>query len=184
MGFDIKKLLGTVAPMLGTALGGPLGGAAASLLVNKLGSKADPTDPVAVQEALAQAVMTPDGLAKLKEAEMDFQLQMKTLDIKSVYDLEALASNDRASARAREVSIRDKVPAYLACGVTLGFFGLLGFLLRHAPPADSKDVLNIMLGSLGTAWVSIVAYYFGSSSGSAAKTELLAQAPSINQKGD
>lgn len=176
MGFDIKKTLATIAPMLGTALGGPLGGAAATLLVGKLGGNVDPKNPSAVQEALAQAVMTPDGLAKLKEAEMDFQVQMKTLDIKSTYDLEALESTDRQGARAREVSIRDKVPAYLACGVTAGFFGLLGFLLRHAPPAESKDVLNIMLGSLGTAWVSIVAYYFGSSSGSAAKTELMARA--------
>jgi hypothetical protein len=174
MGFDIKKLLSTVAPMLGTALGGPLCGAAASILVSKLGGNTDPKDPAAVQEALAQAVMTPDGLAKLKEAEMDFQVQMKTLDIKSVYDLEKLDTDDRSSARQREMTIRDKIPAYLAAGVTTGFFGLLYYLLRHSPPADSKDVLNIMLGSLGTAWVSIIAYYFGSSSGSAAKNEMLA----------
>lgn len=46
-------------------------------------------------------------------------------------------------------------------------------------PVASRDVLNIMLGSLGTAWISIIAYYFGSSNGSSRKTELLAKAPAV-----
>lgn len=59
--------------------------------------------------------------------------------------------------------------------VTCGFFGLLFSLLRWAPPKQNEALLNITLGSLGTAWVAIVSYYFGSSAGSDRKNEIIAK---------
>jgi hypothetical protein len=174
MGFDIKKLLGTIAPMLGTALGGPLGGAAASLIVGKLGGNTDPKDPAAVQEALAQAVMTPDGLAKLKEAEMDFQLQMKSLDIKSVYDLEKLEQDDRSNARSREVSLRDKFVPVLATVVVGAFFLTVLAILRGWGKVEAAFA-GTLVGYLAANANQVVSYYFGSSAGSAQKSELLAK---------
>ena len=46
-------------------------------------------------------------------------------------------------------------------------------MMYQAPPEGSRDVLNIMLGSLGTGWVTMLAYYFGSSAGSARKDAML-----------
>ena len=63
----------------------------------------------------------------------------------------------------------------LALLTTLGFFALLALMIFHPIPEMSKETLGIMTGTLGTAWVNIISYYFGSSSGSATKTEIMAK---------
>ena len=171
MTFDWKNLVKSIAPTIGTALGGPLGGMAGLALAKVLGvSDESAHDDTALAAAIQGA--SPDQLLALKKADQDFALQMQELGFKNVEALEALAAGDRASAREREVVVKDWTPRILAYGVTVGFFGLLSFMLRREVPAGSTDVLNVMVGSLGTAWISIVSYYFGSSAGSARKTEL------------
>lgn len=69
------------------------------------------------------------------------------------------------------------IPNFLAIVVTVGFVSLMGMMAFHAVPSESQRVLDVMTGSLGTAFIGIVNYHFGSSSGSAKKTEILAQTP-------
>lgn len=164
--FDWKALVKSVAPMLGTALGGPLGGLAGKVVSEALGG--EPNDLPKLVSNISQ-----DQLLALKQAEQAFTLHMAELDITSVRDLETIAAGDRASARAREIALRDWTPKALAVGITLGFFGILAYMLKFEIPSSSRDVLNIMLGSLGTAWVSVVGYFFGSSAGSARKDEII-----------
>lgn len=176
MSFDWKGLVKSIAPTIGTALGGPLGGIAGVALTKALGlgdgaAKDDAALATAVQGA------SPDQLLALKQADQEFALQMQKLGFENIEALEAIAASDRASARDREIKTQDWMPKALGLAITLGFFGLLYFLLRHEPPSGSRDILNIMLGSLGSAWIGVVTYYFGSSAGSARKTELMAAKP-------
>lgn len=95
--------------------------------------------------------------------------QMETIAL----EREKLIVSDRDSARQREIAVKDYVPALLAIFLTSGFFGLLGWMMYEAPPPDSRDVLNIMIGSLGTGWITMLSYYFGSSSGSHSKDSVI-----------
>lgn len=69
-----------------------------------------------------------------------------------------------------------KIQATLACTITAGFFGVLWLLMTLEGHGNMRDALLIMVGALGAAFGAIVNYYFGSSSGSAQKNEMLGRA--------
>lgn len=166
-GQTAKSVLATVAPLIGTAIGGPFGGLAGSLLAKALGTN----DPKAIEAAITST--DPDILLKLKQADNDFKAQMEALQISE----EKLTFDDRANARSREVSLRDWTPTILAYGITAGFFTVLAYMIRFGSPktGEGGEAFLIMLGALGAAWTGVVAYYFGSSAGSAAKTDTIAK---------
>lgn len=166
---DWRKIVATVAPALGTALGGPLGGMAVAAVSDALLGKPQGTEGEIVAALTAGG---PDALLKLKQADQAFAQKMRELDL----DLERIHQADRASARDREARAGDSwTPRLLAGLVTVGFFGVLAWLLAYGKPEAGGDALLVMLGALGGAWASIISYYFGSSAGSAAKTQLLAK---------
>lgn len=67
-----------------------------------------------------------------------------------------------------------KVQGALAFFILLGFFAVLGALIRFEGHSNMRDALLILVGSLGTLAGTVVTFYFGSSSGSQAKDQLLA----------
>ena len=70
-------------------------------------------------------------------------------------------------------SIQDGViQKALALLVTIGFFGAIAFMLIYPLPPEGHDALLIMVGALGSGWIGILNYYFGSSLGSAIKTAM------------
>lgn len=166
---DWQSIVKSVAPMIGTALGGPLGGMAVQAIGSALGLSQATTDSV------KQAVMgmTPEQSIAMQQADIQFKEYMAKLGYDNVQALEKIAADDRASARSMQVATRSIVPGLLAMVVTIGFFGILLAMMYGSTNTAANQPLLVMLGSLGTAWVTIVAYYFGSSSGSDRKTELL-----------
>ena len=62
----LKNIVGAVAPTLGTALGGPMGGMAANMIADVLGV---PNTPKAIEKGLASA--TPEQMLELKKDVQD-----------------------------------------------------------------------------------------------------------------
>lgn len=161
--------LKTIAPMLGTALAGPLGGAAAAFLADKLGVQEKTVE--AVSEVLNSGRMSPDQITAVKLAEIDFQKFLKDNAIK----IEEVHASDRADARRMATATQSPVPAVLSLLVTTGYFGVLvGMMTDVLNVADSQALL-IMLGSLGTAWGMVMAFWFGTTKSSSEKNQIIAQ---------
>lgn len=172
---SFTDIIKTVAPWIGTALGGPLGGMAVEAAANALGVSEKTTD--AVKQALAG--VTPDQMLALKKADQDFALQMQALGFKQITDLEAIAAGDRKDARDMQKSVRSPVPAILSISVTVGYFGILAGMMTGILKTTDSQALLLMLGSLSTAWGCVMAFWFGTTRGSEVKTELLAKASPV-----
>jgi hypothetical protein len=172
---DWKNVVGTVAPWIGTALGGPLGGAAVEAVANALGLS-EKTE-AAVKSALAGT--TPEMMLALKQADNEFALKMQEVGFTNSKDMERLSVDDRDSARKREMTVKDNTPRNLAYLITGGYFLVVGLLMMGVIPTEGKDMLYLMLGTLGTAWTGCIAYYFGSTKGSQTKTDLLARSQPV-----
>jgi hypothetical protein len=174
---DWKALIGTVAPWIGAALGGPLGSAAIGAAAEALGLS-DKTEET-LKNVLAG--VTPEQMLALKNADQAFALKMQELGYKQTSDLEAIAAGDRKDARDMQKATRSPVPAMLSVGVTLGYFAILiGMMTGWLKVSDSQALL-LMLGSLSTGWGVVMAFWFGTTADSGRKTELLAQSPAVTK---
>ena len=165
-------IIRTVAPWIGTALGGPLGGMAVEAAANALGVSEKTTD--AVKAALGGA--TPEQMLALKKADQDFSLQMQALGFKQVTDLESIAAGDRKSAREMQVANRSIVPALLTCFVVGAFTATLILLLKLDVPATNRDIVVYMIGQLSGGFTSALAFWLGTTRESGRKTEMLSMA--------
>ncbi len=175
---DWKAVVATVAPWIGTALGGPVGGMAVEVAANALGLSEKTAD--AVKQAIGGA--THEQLLALKQADQDFALQMQTLGFAQVKDLEALAVADRDSARKMQMATPSFMPALLTCFVVGAFCAMLVLLLRFDVPLTNRDIIVYMIGQLSGGFTAALAFWFGTTRQSEDKTKLLALSEPIVKK--
>jgi len=155
---DWIDTLEKLAPTVASALSSPVAGMAVGALESALGMSADD-----VKKTVESGKLTGEQVAALQQAEIAVQAKAQELGL----DFAKLTNEDRASAREMQKAVKSWVPSFLAIAVTVGFFGILVGLMMGK--IDQAAEVDIMLGSLGTAWTGIVAFYFGSSAGSQAK---------------
>jgi hypothetical protein len=144
-----------LVPTIATCLGGPLAGLAVTAVSKALGIDEDK-----VQETIDKGKLNADQIAALQQAEIELKAKALELNL----NFEELAVRDRSSARDLQAQTKSIIPPLLAILVTTGFFGILAALMMGY--ATKSDELMIMLGSLSSAWIGVISFYFGSSAGS------------------
>ena len=161
-----KKVVSVVAPSLGAALGGPLGGLAGQILGGLVsgGKVAD----------LEEAILTqkPETLLALKKLEQDYILKLEELGVEQ-HKVEAA---DRSSARdLAKVNMRPQM--MLSLLFIGGYFIILSafFVGKIEISPELKEPFLILLGVITANVPSIMQFWFGTSSGSQRKTDLLAE---------
>lgn len=148
----IKGLIGAVAPTLGSALAGPMGGMAANLVAEALGC--DP-EPKKINQAMQAA--TPEQLAELKKVETDFEVRMKELEV----DIFALETADVQDARNK--FSKDWTSRIMGTLIVCGFLGYIFLVTLQPPEQNSEALINLVLGYLGGLASAVISFYFGSS---------------------
>lgn len=178
---DVLGVVSKVAPSIATALGGPLAGSAVQFGLNALGVK--PKDGASTDEkkdVLSAAILgaTPEQLLQLRQADIDFQVQMSKIGFENAEALATLTVKDRDSARQREVSVKDYTPRILGYLIVAAFLGIAYGVMFHKMTADSV-LAGTIIGYVSAKAEQVVAFYFGSSSAQEHTTTLLSQSSPV-----
>ena len=149
---NIKNLIGSIAPTLGSALAGPMGVTAATMIAVVLGCE---STPKAIEKAVAEA--TPEQLLEVKKVEADFEIQMQKLEV-DVFALEVKDVQD-----ARNKFSKDWTSRIMAIAVVGGFMGYIFLVTLQPPEQNSEALINLVLGYLGGLASAVISFFFGAS---------------------
>ena len=144
----IKGILGQVAPTIGTALGGPMGGMAGNMISEVLGCANNPKD---IQTAIQNA--TPEQMMQIKQAEQDFKVKMKELDV----DVFKMETEDKQNARS--MFSKDWTARIIGIATIAGFLGYIFLVTLQPPEQNSEALINLVLGYLGGLASAIISFY-------------------------
>lgn len=162
---EFGKNLGALGlPIIGGALGGPAGALVAKNLAAAIAS------PSSAPEDILKS-LTED--AKARQAAVEFQENNKLELLRLGLQEKQIDNEDRKDARAREVSAKDNTTKVLAFIVVGSFVVMVTGTLMGWAKVDSV-LAGTLVGYLSAKAEQVIAYYFGSSSGSSEKTKLLA----------
>lgn len=165
---DWLKTLKTVAPTVAAALAGPLAGEAISALIGVVGGAGQED----VRKAIEGGRLTTEQISQLRQLELRFQENERERGFKYA----ELAFKDRDSARQANVNGGTQRPLFwLSVLLLLICLGTeVAVLVFGLPIGTSELVVGRVLGLLDAIAMTVLAYWFGTSSSSAIKTEMLA----------
>jgi hypothetical protein len=158
---DIAGLIGKAAPYVGTALGGPGGGALGSMVAKVLGVEETP-------DAVADAIKNnPDALLTLKKFEFENEQQIRDMAFKT------LDSELKDKQNARQAHKHNPMPMIICISLTLMVgAGAYGLFQLQIPP-ENQNIANLLFGTLLAKWGDSIAYWVGTTRASADKTNMI-----------
>jgi hypothetical protein len=166
-----QDVLKNLAPTVASAVLGPLGGVAVAAIGNILGVSDATQDKIA--DAIKSGQLTPEQIGEIKKLELQYQENEKERGFK----YSSLAFQDRDSARKANVSGGTQHPLFwLSLLLLSGTLGTEGYVLFNGlPPTVTDMVAGRVLGLMDAVALMVLTYWYGTSNGSALKTELLSQ---------
>lgn len=163
---DWKKVLGTLAPTVASALGGPLAGVAVTALGELLGINEPTQDKIRV--AIENGTLTGEQVTAIRTLE----LKLKAEEAERGFRYADLEVKDRDSARARDTEIvkagkrnyRADFMFFLAVAVICG----LVWLIWTDPNINDymKGIVTLVLGRFLGYLDNIYSFEFGTTRGS------------------
>ncbi|EGR3202504.1 TPA: hypothetical protein NKV98_003946 [Vibrio parahaemolyticus] len=144
----VKSLIGSAAPLVGTLIGGPAGGAVAGMVASALGVE---NSPEAIEQAL---INNSDALLQIKQLESDERVKLRELAFQHA-ELESeerkLAMTQQAATTQAEYASNDPFVrrwrpmwGYTLCfSWALMFLGL--FAVMVIEPTETANVINAIV---------------------------------------
>jgi hypothetical protein len=167
---DWLNTIKNLAPTVAAALGGPLAGEAATALVGIVGGSGIDD----VRKAIEGGRLSGEQIGQLRQLE----LQLQDNERERGFKYAELAFKDRDSARQANVVGSTQKPLFwlsvLLLMLCLGTEVVL--LVLGVPVGTSELVVGRVLGLLDAIAMTVLAYWFGTSSSSAIKTEMINEA--------
>lgn len=192
--FDWRAAVRGVAPVLGTALGGPLAGAAVAALSNAIlgGSSGDAAkDEERLAGVIAQRGMDPQTVQQVLEAENALRVQLRELQVE---ETRIAAETERAyiadTQQAREAHAQSAGVMRLGYAINALSYLLIGLVLigcYRVLAGDASTITPELAMAVGTVAGSVVqwvmgnaaqanGFFFGSSPTSRANASKMADA--------
>ena len=184
---DWRDVALSAAPLVATALGGPLAGLAATVVGRYVLGKGEEevTSIAEAQQAIVQASGSPEALMRLKEAEM----ALRQMELQQEIRFEEIAAGDRADARQRDLKANDGANTWIAKSV-LTYFAATSLLILMGVYAvmtgnivvteGNREVLLYVVALVSTiantgitGLMLVLNYHFGSSGGSKQKEQII-----------
>jgi hypothetical protein len=172
---SVLSVVGKLAPTVASAFGGPLAGAAVSAVGEILGISEPTQDKI--KAAIEDGQLTGAQIQALRELDMRYQNEEKERGFR----YSELAYKDRDSARRANVEGGTQkdllIMSVILLIITLGCEIVVLFV--GYPSGLSEIIVGRVLGLMDAVAMMVLAYWYGTTNGSAIKSTMLANSTPV-----